>query len=109
MLEIAEKKWFQNHQFKESNVSEKGSEEAEIEMAELDNPMATKVSAVEVVGELCADSEYESRTSEDPNANPNAVEVPSKPPPVGEKIISGIKYYTVTFEDPNDNEDDNIH
>ena len=80
-------------------------------MAEQDIPMATKAFA-EVVDKVCADSEYESRTSEDPNVKPNLVEVPSKPhkpPAAREKTIGGIKYYTVTYEDPTDDEEDNVH
>jgi hypothetical protein len=74
--------------------------------------MATKASAVEVVDEVCADSEYESRAPEDPNAKPNSVEVPTKhpkPPPVRDRSPGGIKYYTVTYEDSTDDEVDNIH
>ena len=96
----------------ESSAPEEGSEEAGIEKAEQDNPMAPKASAVEVVDEVCDDAEYESRILKEPNAKPNSVEVPVKhpnPPPVREKTIGGIKYYTVTYEDPTDDEDDNIH
>ena len=72
--------------------------------------MATKASAVEVFDEVCTNSEYESRTPDDPNAKPNSVEVPAKhpkPPPVRDRSCGGIKYYRITYEDTDD-EDENI-
>ena len=111
VLEIAEEV-FSKSPVQESIVPEKGSEEVEIEKVEVVNPMATKASAVEIVDEVCVDSEYESRTPEDPNAKPNSVEVPTKhpkPPPVRDRSPGGIKYYTVTYEDSTDDEDANIH
>ena len=94
VLEIAEET-VSKSPVQESNVPGKGSEEAEIEKVEVVNPMATKASAVEVVDEVCTNSEYESRTPEDPNAKPNSVEVPAKhpkPPPVRDRSRGGIKY-----------------
>ena len=82
----------------------------EVKKVENVNPMATKASAREVVDEVCMDSEYESGKPEDPNAKPNSVEVPAKhpkPPPVRDRSLGGIKYYTLTYEDPTDDEDDN--
>ena len=54
---------------------------------EVVNPMETKASAAEVVDEVCTDSEYESRTSEDPNAKPNSVEVPTKHPNPSQRSV----------------------
>jgi hypothetical protein len=51
----------------ESNVPGK----AAIEKVVVVNHTATKASEAEVVDEVCTDSEYESRTPEDPNAKPN--------------------------------------
>jgi hypothetical protein len=71
--------------------------------------METKASEAKVVDEVCTDSEYESRTPEDPNAKPNLVEVPFKLSPVRDRSCGGIKYYRIFYSDPTDDEDENIH
>ena len=84
----------------------------EVEKVENVNPMETKAAAREVVDEVCLDSEYESGKPEDPNAKPNSVEVPAnhpKAPPVRDRSLGGIDYYTVTYEDPTDDGDDDIY
>ena len=113
VLEIAEET-VSNSTVQESNVPGKGSEEAAIEKVEVVKPTATKASEAEVVDEVCTDSEYGSRTPqedpEDPNAKHNLVEVPfkhPKPPPVRDRSCGGIKYYRITYEDTDD-EDENI-
>ena len=58
-----------------------------------------EASATEVIDELYNDSEYESISTDDPNAKPFSVEVPvnhPKPPPVRDWSLGGIDYYTVT-------------
>ena len=111
VLEIAEEV-VSKSPVQESNVPGKGSEEAAIEKVEVVKPTATKASEAEVVDEVCTDSEYGSRTpQEDPNAKHNLVEVPfkhPKPPPVRDRSCGGIKYYRITYEDTDD-EDENIY
>jgi hypothetical protein len=114
VLEIAEET-VSKSPVKASNVPGKGSEEAAIEKVEVVKPTATKASEAEVVDEVCTDSEYESRTpqkdTEDPSAKHNLVEVQfkhPKPPPVRDWSCGGIKYYRITYEDPTDDEDENI-
>ena len=109
VLDIAEKA---KSSVQQANVPEEGSKEVEVEKVENVNPMETKASAREVVDEVCMDSEYESGKPEDPNAKPNSVEVPAnhpKPPPVRDRSLGGIDYYTATYEDPIDDEDDDIN
>ena len=63
----------------------------------------------EIVDEVCSDSVYESRLPDDTEADPKPEKVTSislKPPPVrGERSLGGIDYYTLTYEDPSDDED----
>ena len=67
--------------------------------------------AVEVLDEVCSDSEYGARVPpDDTEAKPKSVEVKKhhpKPPPAREKTIGGVKYYTVTYEDYSDEDDVN--
>ena len=66
----------------------------------------SKASAVEVTDEVCSDSEYGARAPPDESkAKPKSVEVKKhhpKPPPIREKTLGGKKYYTLTYEDPSD-------
>jgi hypothetical protein len=67
----------------------------------------TNSSATEVVDEVCSDLEYKSRSPDDDKAIPKTAEVSanvSKPPPAREQTLGGIKYYTLTCEDPLDDE-----
>ena len=76
--------------------------DAEPEKAQDVTAKATKASAIEVADEVCKDSEYDSRTNDEPDAEPIAVEIPTKPPPIRDRSLGGIDYYTVTYDDPTD-------
>ena len=86
---------------KAQNVPEKGSNDVETENAQdvTDNSKATKASAIEVTDEVCKDSEYDLRTDDEPDAEPIAVR--------GQRSLGGIDYYTVTYDDPTDEDEDN--
>ena len=109
MLEIAEKA-ASNSPVQKPTVPAKGSEE--IEAKEEVTVEETKTSDTEIVDEVCPDSVYESTTPDEPEADPNPRKVTAvhlKPPPVrdrGIKDIGGIKYYTLTYEDFSDDEDE---
>ena len=67
------------------------------------NKLATKTAGIEVVDEVCADTEYESRLSDEPKDKPKSTEVTinlPKSPPVIDRSLGGIDYYTATYEDP---------
>ena len=67
----------------------------------------TQTSAVEVTDELCKDSEYGSKSPNDSNKEePKSVEAAShqKPPPIRDRALGGIDKYTVTYDDPTDDE-----
>ena len=92
------------------NVPEKGSKDVETEkdQDDTDNSKATKASAIEVTDEVCKDSEYDLRTNDEPDAEPIAVEIPTKPQQIrGQRSLGGIDYYTVTYDDPTDEDEDN--
>ena len=92
------------------NVPEKGSRDVETEKAQdvTHNSKATKASAIEVTDEVCKDSEYDLRTNDEPDAEPIAVEIPTKPQQIrGQRSLGGIDYYTVTYDDPTDEDEDN--
>jgi vacuolar-type H+-ATPase subunit F/Vma7 len=84
------------------NVPEKGSKDVETEKAQDVTAKETKASAIEVADEVCKDSEYDSRTNDEPDAEPIAVEIPTKPPPIRDRSLGGIDYYTVTYDEPTD-------
>ena len=95
---------------KAQNVPEKGSNDVETENAQdvTDNSKATKASAIEVTDEVCKDSEYDLRTNDEPDAESIAVEIPTKPQQIrGQRSLGGIDYYTVTYDDPTDEDEDN--
>ena len=61
-----------------------------------------------VVDEVCTDSEYESRSPDEPKAKPKPTEVTTnhpKPPLVRDCSLCGIDYYTVTYDDPSSDDD----
>ena len=74
----------------------------------------TQTSEAEVTDELCTNSEYGSRTPEEPavpgdsRESPKSVEVTThqKPPPRRDrtKRIGGKDYYTLTYYDPSDDD-----
>ena len=68
------------------------------------NNKETQTSATEVVDEVCSNSEYELRSPDESKAKPKpAVENP-KPPPLRDRSLGGIDYYTATYEDPSSDE-----
>ena len=70
----------------------------------------TQTSAVEVTDELCKDSEYGSKSPNDSKEEPKSVEAAShqKPPPIRDRrTLGGIDYYTMTYDDPSDDDDYN--
>ena len=82
MLEIAEKA-ASNSPVQKANVPAKGLEE--LEAKEVVIVEETKTSNTEIVDEVCPDSVYESKTRDEPEANPNPRNVTAmhfKPPPV---------------------------
>jgi hypothetical protein len=81
------------------DVPEKGSKDVETEKDDTDNSKATKASAIEVTDEVCKDSEYDLRTNDEPDAEPIAVR--------GQRSLGGIDYYTVTYDDPTDEDEEN--
>ena len=110
VLEIAGQAVSKSH-FQQDIVPEEGS--IEVKKVKDDNPMEIEASATEVIDEVCNDSEYESRlTDDDPNTRPISVEVTAnlpKPPPVRDRSLGGIDYYTATYDDPTDDEDEEIY
>ena len=110
VLEIGGQAVSKSH-FQQDIVPEEGS--IEVKKVKDDNPVEIEASATEVIDEVCNDSEYESRsTDDDPNAKPISVEVPAnhpKPPPVRDRSLGGIDYYTATYDDPTDDEDEEIY
>jgi hypothetical protein len=110
VLEMAERAALNSH-VQESTAPAKaaeGSEGEKVVIVEAYNDKTTKTSDTEIVDEVCSDSVYESRLPDDTEANPkpeNGTSKSLKPPPVrGERSLGGIDYYTLTYEDPSDEE-----
>ena len=59
-----------------------------------------------MTGEVCKDSEFNLRTNDEPDAKPIALDIPTKLPPIRERSLGCIDYYTVTYDDPTDEDDD---
>ena len=98
---------------KQVKVPEEGLNDVEIEKPQDTKTKAFKASENEVIDEVCNDSEYELRTNEEPDAEPIAVDIPTKPPPtlpppIRDRSLGGIDYYTATYVDP-PYEDDYIY
>ena len=88
VLQIAGQDVSKSH-FQQDIVPEEGS--IEVKKVKDDNPMEIEASATEVIDEVCNDSEYESRsTDDDPNAKPISVEVPANhpKPPLSQGSVS---------------------
>ena len=90
---------------KEVNVPEKGLTDVESQTVQDVSAKATKSSEIEVVDEVCNDSEYELKANDEPDAEPIAVDNPTKPPPIRDRSLGGIDYYTATYDDPTDEEE----
>ena len=106
MLQIAEKA-ASNSPVQTATVPAKGSEELEAKEEVIVEE--TKTSDTEIVDEVCPNSVYESTTPDEPEADPNPRKVTAvhlKPPPVRDRSIGGTKYYTVTYEDYSDDDDE---
>ena len=86
-----------------------GFEGEKVDIEEAIDKMAAESSNTEIVDELCSDSVYESRLPVDPEAEPKPEKESTKsqkPPLVrGERSLGGIDYYTLTYEDPSDDEE----
>ena len=90
---------------KEVNVPEKGLTDVESETVQDVSAKATKAFELEVVDEVCNDSEFELKANDEPDAKPCAVDIPTKPPPIRDRSLGGIDYYTATYDDPTDEEE----
>ena len=87
-----------------------GSKEAEDEkvVAVENSNKSTQTSAKEVVDEVCPNSEYELKLLDDSNAELEPIKEPAnhpKPPPVRDRSLGGIDYYTMTYDDPSSDDD----
>ena len=45
------------------------------------------------------------KANDEPDAEPITVDIPTKPPPIRDRSLGGIDYYTATYDDPTDEEE----
>jgi hypothetical protein len=68
---------------------------------------ANEASEIEVTDEVCKDLEYYWRAYDKLYSENIAVGIPTKPPPIKYRYLGGSDYYTVTYDDPTvEDEDD---
>ena len=86
----------------------KDTEDEKVVAVENSSKKATQTSAKEVLDEVCPNSEYEFKSLDDFKAKPEPPKVSAKhpqPPPVRDRSLGGIDYYTVTYDDPSSDDD----
>ena len=105
-------KWLKELLLNQALKPAEGSKLAKDEkVVAVENPnKSTQTSAKEVVDEVCPNSEYELKLPDDSNAEQEPLKEPTKhpkPPPVRDRSLGGIDYYTMTYKDPSS--DDEIY